>query len=322
MSDYKPTSELMSLCRNAGGPPVKVSEDLYRVLAAGEDLAQRSNGAFDVTVGPVVRLWRRARRRHEMQDPGRLAQARELVGYGTLRLDPEAHTAQLMKSGMLLDLGGIAKGYAADEALAVLRRLGISSALVAAAGDIAVGSPPPGKAGWRIAIAPLEAESKTDGCRVPPESRSGARADSRIQHPESQIQERFVVLHDAGVSTSGDAEQHVELAGVRYSHIVDPKTGMALAGRSSVTVIARNDFTADGLATAVSVLGPVRGLELARSIGSTSVLFVRETAEGVRSWQLNFPSAGRHRTGDGKAEQDSKGKGEKPKVKSELAAWN
>jgi FAD:protein FMN transferase len=273
MSDYKPTSELMQLSASAGGPPVKVSADLYRVLEASERLAVSSDGAFDATVGPVVRLWRRARRRHELPDPERLAQARELVGYKLLRLDPRAHTAQLLKPGMLLDLGGIAKGYAADEALAVLKQFGFPSALVAAAGDIAVGSSPPGKAGWRIAIQPLDPEGADD---------------PRIQNPKSATQDHYLLLHDVGVSTSGDAEQHVELRGVRYSHIVDPKTGNALTGHSSVTVVARDDFTADGLATAVSVQGPERGLKLIEATDEAGVFFVKETAEGVRSWQLRL----------------------------------
>jgi FAD:protein FMN transferase len=275
MSDYKPASELMQLCARAGGPPVAVSEDLFRVVAAAQDLAERSDGAFDVTVGPVVRLWRRARRRHELPDPERLAKALDLVGCQKLRLDPKARTAQLLKPGMLLDLGGIAKGYAADEALATLKRYGIESALVAGGGDIAVGSAPPGKAGWRIAIAPLEPQS------------GGPMARSQIQNPKSKIQN--LLLRDAAVSTSGDAEQHVEIGGVRYSHIVDPKTGMALTGRSSVTVLARNCTTSDGLATAVSVIGPERGLELIKDTPGAGALFVKETAEGLHAWALKFP---------------------------------
>ena len=275
MSDYKPTSELMQLGARAGGPPVTVSEDLFRVLTAAQDLAGRSDGAFDVTVGPVVQLWRRARRRHELPDLGRLAKALELVGYQKLRLDPKARTAQLLKPGMLLDLGGIAKGYAADEALATLKRYGIESALVAGGGDIAVGGPPPGKRGWRIAIAPLEPQS----------GRPTAR--SRIENPKSKIQN--LLLRDAAVSTSGDAEQHVEIGGARYSHIVNPKTGMALTGRSSVTIVAPNCTTSDGLATAASVLGPERGLELVKATAGAGLLFVKETEGGIRSWALNLP---------------------------------
>ena len=271
MSDYKPASELMQFCARAGGPPVAVSEDLFRVLAAAQDLAGRSDGAFDVTVGPVVRLWRRARRRHELPDADRLAKALELVGYQELRLEPAARTAQLLKPGMLLDLGGIAKGYAADEALATLKRYGIERALVAGGGDIAVAGPPPGKQGWRIAIAPLE--------------------PAGIPNRKSKIQN--LLLRDAAVSTSGDAEQHVDLGGVRYSHIVDPKTGMALTGRSSVTIVAPNCTTSDGLATAVSVLGPERGLELVKDTPGAGVLFVKETAAGNRAWALKFPPEGR-----------------------------
>ena len=274
MSDYKPASELMQLCARAGGPPVAVSEDLFRVLAAAQDLAERSDGAFDVTVGPVVRLWRRARRRHEGPDPERLSKALELVGYQKLRLDPAARTVQLLKPGMLLDLGGIAKGYAADEALATLKRYGIERALVAGGGDIAVGSAPPGKAGWRIAIAPLEPQS------------GRPMAGPRIQNRKSKIQN--LLLRDAAVSTSGDAEQHVEIGGVRYSHIVNPKTGVALTGRSSVTVVARNCTTSDGLATAVSVIGPERGLELIKDTPGAGALFVKETPEGIRSWEWDF----------------------------------
>src|SRR5689334_19928790 len=131
MSDYNSSSELMQLCRQAGGPPVRVSNDLFRVLSQAQQLAKQSHGAFDVTVGPVVRLWRQARARRELPNPEILAQTRMLVGYKNLRLDVKERTAQLLKTGMLLDLGGIAKGYAADEAVAVLKAEGIQCALVA-----------------------------------------------------------------------------------------------------------------------------------------------------------------------------------------------
>lgn len=263
MSDYQPRSELMRLSKHAGGPPVKVTEDLFRVLAAAQALAKRSDGAFDVTVGPVVRLWRRARRQHELPEPERLARAQKLVGYDKLRLDAKARTVQLPKPGMLLDLGGIAKGYAADEALAVLKQMGIPSALVAGGGDIAVGAPPPSSTGWRIGIAPLESPEKKPT--------------------------RYLRLHDAAVSTSGDVEQHVEIGGKRYSHIVDPRTGQALVGRSSVTVIAPNGTTSDSLATAVSVLGPKRGAELIESIQGAAALFIKETEKGVQTFEVRFP---------------------------------
>lgn len=264
MTDYRADSELMRLCRQAGGPPVKVSDDLFRVLTAAQESARQSGGAFDVTVGPAVRLWRQARRSHRLPDPERLGQAAKLVGYERIRLDPAAQTVQLLERGMLLDLGGIAKGYAADAALAVLKQFGISRALVVGGGDIAAGDAPPGKEGWTIGIAPLESPSS------PPK--------------------RFVLLHNAAISTSGDAEQHVEIGGVRYSHIVDPRTGQALTGRRSATVIAPDCTTSDALATAVCVLGPERGVALIDSMPGTSVLLVVQESSGQHTYESKFPA--------------------------------
>src|SRR5215210_7344226 len=116
MSDYRDSSELMALCRKSGGQWIKVSRHLFRVLAMSQEMARRTEGAFDITVGPVVRLWRRARRTGEMPDPQSLARAVELTGYGKLKLNEKTRSVRLEKPGMLLDLGGIAKGYAADEA--------------------------------------------------------------------------------------------------------------------------------------------------------------------------------------------------------------
>lgn len=266
MSDYRPDSELMHLCRRAGGPPVKVSEDLFRVLAKSQEVARQSSGAFDITVGPVVRLWRRARRQHELPDPESLSEALRLVGYKNLRLDSSRRSALLLKRGMMLDLGGIGKGDAADQALLVLKKYGIQAALVAGGGDIAVGASPPEPdkpGGWRIGIAPLGSPG------APPT--------------------RFVYLHDAGISTSGGAEQHVEIGGIRYSHIIDPRTGKALTGRSSVTVIGPDDITADALATAISVMGPRQGIKLVQSLPGTGVLIMQQVENNLKTFESRFP---------------------------------
>ena len=237
LSDYDPESELMRVCARAGGPPVAVSKDLFRVLERALDVAERSGGAFDPTVNPVGRLWRRARRDGKMPDPELLAKALDLVNYRDVVLDPDARTVQLTKPGMKLDLGGIAKGFAADEALKVLRdQHKITRALVAAAGDVRIGDPPPGRTGWRVAIAPL---------------RTGTEAAVPL-----------LLLANRAVSTSGDAEQFVEIEGVRYSHIVDPRTGLGVVGRASATVVAPTATTTDALATALSVLGPAEGAGL------------------------------------------------------------
>jgi thiamine biosynthesis lipoprotein len=259
MSDYRETSELMRLCRNSGGRWMKISNDLFSVLVESQILARLSEGAFDVTAGPIVRLWRRARRTGEMPDPRSLARAVELTGYDKLRLDAKTRSARLDKPGMLLDLGGIAKGYAADEAMAVLKRRGIRRAMVAAGGDIVVSRPPPGKSGWLIGIAP-----------------SG---------PIDQPPENYLLLCDRAVSTSGESEQHVEIGGVRYSHIVDPRTGIAVTCHSSVTVVAPTGKISDSLATAASVLGPERGLQLIDSTLGASAIISRATQDGVRIFE-------------------------------------
>lgn len=250
MSDYDPESELRRLSdEHPPGKPARISQDLFEVLSQAEHLSRRTNGAFDVTVGPVVRLWRRARRQRELPDPDRLKEARAVVGYQKVQLDKKHRTATLAQAGMRLDLGGIAKGYAGDAALKVFREQGLSRVMIDAGGDLVLGDAPPGEAGWRIGIAPLE---KADG-------------------PPSRILE----IANAAVATSGDAFQFVEIDGTRYSHIVNPKTGVGLTQRSSVTVIAPTGIQADSLASAVSVLGPQAGLKLIESTRNTETLIIQ-----------------------------------------------
>ncbi len=257
LTDYDPNSELMRLCDRAGGPPVAVSADLFAVMSRAKELWERSGGALDPSIAPVVRLWRRARREKKLPDPDLIARAKTLVGADAIRLDPAARTIELTRPGMKLDLGAIAKGYASGEAIAVLKGQGIASALVAGSGDIVVSGPPPGREGWTIAVAPL-AEAKGEAAGDAP----------------------TITLANAAVSTSGDAEQFVEIGGVRYSHVIDPGTGLGLTERRSVTVIAPDGATADGLDTAACILGPAKGLKLIESTPGAAALFVRITPGG------------------------------------------
>ena len=259
LSDYDPESELSRLGRSAGGTPVPVSADLFEVLRRSREIYERSGGAFDVTIAPVGRLWRRARRDHKLPDPARLAEARPLVGSDKMLLDPKARTVQLTKAGMRLDVGGIAKGYAAQAALDVLKKQGITRALVGGAGDIVVGDPPPGARGWKVAIAPVE--------------------------PGKGGPTRMLLLSNAAVSTAGDAERYVIIDGHRYSHIINPSTGLGVEDRASVTVVARDGGTADALETTVYILGPERGLKLVDDTPGTSAIFVRSTPEGIKEFE-------------------------------------
>jgi thiamine biosynthesis lipoprotein len=245
MSDYRASSELMRLCAQAGGPPVKVSRDLFTVLRRAREVAQRSGGAFDVTIGPVVALWRRARKTRVFPAADELEGVRALVGWEKVRLDPKNRTVQLLVPGMKLDLGGIGKGYADDCAQAVLKRHGVTRALVEAGGDIVVSGPPPGRDGWQIEVANAGTESKT----------------------------RILSFANCAVSTSGDTEQYVEFDGKRYSHIVDPRTGLGLTDRIAVTIVARDGLTSDSLSTAISVLGEEKGRALLKSYsGATAYI--------------------------------------------------
>ena len=236
LSDYEFDSELSTLSRSSGfGTNVAVGPELWFVLSRAQELSKRTDGAFDITVGPVVSLWRKARHEKRLPDPSRLAEAMQSVGWTNLVLDARTRSARLLRASMRLDLGGIAKGYAADEALEVLKRQGVTHALVAAAGDITAADAPPGKRGWRVEIPPL------DVTNAPPT--------------------RHLLLRHAAVSTSGDLFQHVEIDGVRYSHIVDPKTGLGLTDHSLVTIIARDGITADSHSKPASVLAPTKALQ-------------------------------------------------------------
>ncbi len=256
LSDYDSDSELSRLSRTSGqGKVVPVSTDLWRVLERSQVVAEKTDGAFDITVGPLVNLWRRARRNKAMPTADLLAQMRARVGFKNLRLDPKARTAELLVPEMRLDVGAIAKGYAVDEAIIVLRKHGITRALVGGSGDMAASDAPLYEPGWRIEVASLD---------VP-------------DAPPPQI----IFLANRGIATSGDVFQRVEIGGVRYSHIVDPHTGIGLTDHGLVTIIAPDCMTADSLATAVSVLGPERGLKLIEATPGAVAHLARKPGEKV-----------------------------------------
>ncbi len=264
LSDYQADSELMRLCDQPFGKPVSVSAELFDVLQRAQKIAKLSDGAFDVTIGPYVRLWRFARKRKVLPTEAEIAAARAAVGWQKLRLDPRAHTVTLLAPKMRLDLGSIGKGYAADQALRVLRDWGIDGALVAASGDIAIGNPPPHQRGWKVAITPFDSATNA----AP----------------------RTILLRNAGISTSGDTEQFILINGVRYSHIVDPATGLGLTRRIQTTVIGPDATTTDSLDTTVSLLGVKRGLALIESWPHTAALIVTKDDGGIHAYtSRRFP---------------------------------
>jgi FAD:protein FMN transferase len=254
LSDYKPGSELNRVTAAAVGKAVPVSRDLFTVLVASQELAAASDGAFDVTQGPVIRVWREARRTKQVPDDAALRAAAARGGFRKLHLDAARRTVLLDDERMALDVGGIAKGYAASEALDAIGRTGVRSALVAVSGDLAFSDAPPDAGGWRISLHDVGGEA------------AGVPA--------------IAELSNAAVSTAGKNEQHLDAGGRRYSHIIDPRSGMGLTEDLTVTVIARNGLAADGLDTAISVLGIEKGLALIDARADAVALIVRRTPAG------------------------------------------
>jgi thiamine biosynthesis lipoprotein len=253
LSDYDTDSELSRLSQTGGKMmPVRVGADLWHMLSRSQKFARETDGAFDITAGPAISLWRKARREKKLPDAGKLKDALAAVGYEKLRLDARNQTAELLVPYMRLDLGAIAKGYATDEALKVLEQRGITRALVSGAGDMSAGEAPPGKRGWRVELA------------------------GYLEENDSTRPKEFVLLRHRGLATSGDLFQFVDIDGVRYSHIVNPKTGMGLTDHGLVVVIAKDGTTADSLSTAVSVLGPEKGIKLVERYGACARVLRRQ----------------------------------------------
>jgi thiamine biosynthesis lipoprotein len=240
LSDYRPESELNDLARAPVGEPFAAGEDLFRLFEIAGRLAEETGGAFDVTAGPLVRLWRMGRKNGALPTPAQIESAKARTGFHHLVLDPGRRTITKRAEGMLFDLGGIAKGYAADAALAILRADGFPRALVAASGDIVVGEAPPGEEGWRIGIETLEVGGEAKDLAT-------------------------VLLVDQAISTSGDARRFHEIEGVRYSHIVSTRTGLGLTERIAASVVAPDATTSDSHATAVVLLGAKEGLHFIRN---------------------------------------------------------
>lgn len=258
LSDYQPDSELSRLSASSGsGQAMKVSGDLWRVLVQSQQAARLSGGAFDITVGPLVAQWRRARRQYKLPAAEMLKKSRQAVGYRHILLYPKEKKALLMHPGMKLDMGGIGKGYAVDEALETLSQHGIKPALVDGGGNLAIGDAPPYKTGWRVAIG------------------IGASGDT--------AQATYLTLAHAAVSTSGDAYQFVEINGKRYSHIVSPFTGYGLTSTRTVSVIAPNGLLADWLSTAICVMGEAKARKMLADVRQTSV-WIWEPGEKLKTF--------------------------------------
>ena len=259
MSDYLDGSEINELSRTAGsGKWVPVSADLFAVLQKAKTIAARSNGRFDPTLGPLTSLWRRAVRRKEFPTDKERHRARRAVGYRLMDLNSTTRSVQLRRKGMRLDVGGIGQGYAIDEAIKRFADYGITSALVDIGGDILVSGAPPGSQGWRVSIG------------------SGNAGDTDTT---------TIFLKNAAITTSGDTYRFLEYKGQRYSHIMDPRSGLGLRHFIRATVLAPDGYRADALTKVFSVAGLRKSRQLVKRFPGVRLLILENKRGRLRKWQ-------------------------------------
>jgi thiamine biosynthesis lipoprotein len=254
MSRYKTDSELSRVNGQAYENPVRVSEATLEVVRRAIYFSQLSDGAFDVTVGPLVDLWHAAAQANTPPTEAALAEAKSRVGYEKLVLDEDAETIRFVVEGMKIDLGGIAKGYALDKSIEALKQGGAIGGMVDIGGDVrCFGKPPRGQGSWLIGLQDPD---------VAPDDLGGT--------------EPLLVLKiaDEAVATSGGYRRFTLAGGRRESHIMDAKTGHGANRLDSVTIIAADAIIADALATAVSVLGLEKGMALVERLPGPEAIII------------------------------------------------
>ena len=232
-SDYIDSSELNRLCATAGqtNESIGVSSPLYDILLLSKTAYEKSEGTFDITLGPITKLWRKARKEKEFPPDSTVKEKLRLTGFDKVVIDTTTQKVRLLQAGMQLDLGGIAQGYIAQKVIDLLKSKDIENALVNVSGDIVAIGAPPGTNGWTV------------GINIPEEA--------------DELLPNYLSIAGKAVTTSGDVFQFMEHNGKRYSHLIDPRTGYGITTQKNVTVIANDGTTADWLTKACSIL-PIR----------------------------------------------------------------
>ncbi len=242
-SDYIDSSELMKLSASSfTGNAFKVSPALLDILVQAKFAYERSNGTCDVTIGPLVKLWRRARKTTQFPTKKTIQNIRKLVGFNKIILDTINETVTLLTPEMLLDLGGIAQGYIAQKVLDFLSSQQIKSALINVSGDIVMSGAPPNRQGWTVGV--------------------------NVPETKEELLPKTLLLQNKAITTSGDAYQFMVFKGKKYSHIINPRTGYGITSQKNVTVIANDGTLADWLTKACSILPINKAKKLARKLGA------------------------------------------------------
>src|SRR5712692_2410310 len=263
LSNYRSSSELSRINADAADTPVITDPEVFALLAHALDYSRRSDGAFDVTVGKLMKAWGFFRGAGHYPSAEELASAREQTGWQSVRLDNRTRSVYFLKRGIELDLGGIGKGYALDRVAALLREAGVKAALISSGSSsiYAIGAPP-GKAGWPVRV---------------PDPMDRTRTVSTV------------VLKDQSLSTSGSYEKFFRLNGRTYCHIMDPRTGRPVEGMLQTTVIAPEATDSDALSTAVFVMGPQQSARLLDKIAETAAMFVTDKTGPERILEVRWP---------------------------------
>jgi FAD:protein FMN transferase len=282
-SDYLENSELNLLSKKSGTNEfTKVSPALWDILNLSVKASQKSKGAFDITVGSVVKLWRKARKEKVLPEENILKNTLQGVGYQYIILDSTTRAVKLLQPNTQLDLGGIAKGYVAQVIVDFCVKEGIEKVLVDAGGDLAMRVAPPAPDGGAFSSKYLS----DSWSKVPPSRVRGLHFRIGVAIPNSEeLIPRHLILQNQAVATSGNMYQFVEIGGKKYSHIVNPCTGLGVTHQRNVTVIAPDGAIADWLATACSVLSVKKALRLIKSMPNCELLMTEIRKEKLRMWQ-------------------------------------
>lgn len=244
MSLYKDDSEITKVNLAAGKRPVRVSPEMIEVVVAANRISELTNGAFDVTVGPLVVLWQMRLKQGKAPSDSEIANIKQRVNYKNIVINKKEATIFLKKPNMIMDFGGVAKGYAADKVAGLLKKRGIEDAIVALAGDIRLIGKRPDGSPWRVGV----------------------------QHPREKDKALTVLdLSDKYISTSGDYERYKVIKKKRYHHILDPRTGKPSEGMQSVTLVSDRGAAGDPLTTALFILGTEQGMKIVKSLGYEAI---------------------------------------------------
>lgn len=263
ISEWKPETEISEVNRNAGIKPVKVSEEVLKLTEKALYFSKITDGAFDISIAAMDKIWKFDDSMNELPDENLIRKSVENVGWKNIIIDRKNSTIFLKKSGMKIGFGSIGKGYAADATRELLKSKGVKGGIINASGDLST---------W------------------------GTQADGNlwtvgINNPFKDNMAEILEFQEYSVTTSGSYEKFVEINGVRYSHIINPKTGMPSTGLTSVTVIGKDATSANGFSTSIMVLGKKKGIELMKNFPDYQYLLITDKGKIIRlkNFKTKYP---------------------------------